>query len=86
MKIWTVYVRIFFAPMFHALFPADKCYVKKKLKTVTSFFIYCRLAYPSFKPLLKQVLKNPELNLDMRSVLLNLKDLCEYFIPQVTIA
>lgn len=57
--------------------------MKMKHTSITTLLTYVRLAYPSFKQYLMTSLNNPLLNVRQRSLLENLKGMCEFFIPVV---
>ena len=56
-----------------------------KLPAMTTYLSYIRLAYPSFRQQLLDLLGRGDLSVRQRTYLTNLRDLCEYFIPVVTV-
>ena len=76
----------FIGPWFHHLFPDRSFNVDYlKLPKATTYLTWIRLAYPSFRSKLNESLEKNDLNNRQKTLLTNLKDLCEYFIPVVRI-
>ena len=85
-KIMVVFGNDFIGPMFHQLFPTKEyAPTKMKLPAMTTYLSYIRLAYPSFRQQLLDLLGRGDLSVRQRTYLTNLRDLCEYFIPVVTV-
>ena len=85
-KIMVVFGKDFIGPMFHQLFPTKEyAPTKMKLPAMTTYLSYIRLAYPSFRQQLLDLLGRGDLSVRQRTYLTNLRDLCEYFIPVVTV-
>lgn len=84
-KIINVFARDFIAPFYHYLFPTNEFRNDKMSHShATTLLSYIRLAYPLFKDQLQaQVIKKDTLNVKQATLLQNLSDLCEYFIPVV---
>lgn len=84
-KIWSVFSVEFIAPLFHHLFPSKQFRVDKASHSqITTILSYIRLSYPSFKDKLDALMETSDMmTVRQRSLLQNLQDLCEYFIPVV---
>ena len=74
----------FIIPLFHHLFP-DKGFILDKIKhsALTTYITYIRIAYPKFRKELSVALKRLGLNTHQKTILTNLQDMCEFFIPVV---
>jgi hypothetical protein len=83
--VWKFACAHFLGPMFHALHPGSKLRASPKLITIASFFSWIRLAYPTFQKQLKRAIADPTVTINNLRHLKNLRTLCEYFIPTVSI-
>ena len=86
MVIWNHWASRVFAPLFHELIPDAKFMTKPKLVAVVHFFTYVRLAYPKFRKQLKDALNHCRVADTLTheySQLVDLRHLCEFFIPVV---
>ncbi len=84
-RIMSVFGVDFIGPLFHNLFPDRSFDVKKmSVPSATAILSYIRLSYPNVKPELDAAiaLGNRVHPADM-ILLVNLRDLFEYFIPTV---
>lgn len=82
--LFKVFSADFFAPYYHHLFPTQTFHIDKlSLSAVSTYTTYIRLAYPSFRKSLKDALAVPTLSFRQKTMLLNLKDICECYIPVV---
>ena len=85
-KILQVFACDFFGPLFHHLFPTRKFTPgKSSLSSNATILTYVRLAYPMFKTQLENAIATPTLNNRQRTLLQNLTDLCDVFIPVVSV-
>lgn len=85
-KIYCCYGNDVFAGLSQSLFPGNAfCVRPSYLTTIVSMFQYVRIAYPHFKSQLDGLINNESLNTPARNYVLNLRTLCEYFIPVVHI-
>ena len=85
-RLLIVFNLDFIAPFFHFLYPSKQFDVMKISHTsATTYLSYIRLAYPRFRNNLKTALDDPVLLPRQRAILQNLFDLCEFFIPVVSI-
>lgn len=84
-RIHDVFLPFFWAPAMHALAPRSPIFPKtKKLQKLISFFLQVMHSYPSFQTKLDNALNRNQLNTNQRNILLNLKDIFEYYIPSVS--
>ena len=84
LKIWQTFGQHFLAPLFHALFPGGRFYKNAKLAQVLNVLTIVRLSWSSWRPDLEALLKDKRLvSHPIHKHAQNLKDLCDYFIPQV---
>ena len=83
--IWSLGLLDYFGPIFHEICPRNLLKVKPPLRIITTFFLYLMMAYGEFKLELDAGCKDKRLALNVRTKLLNLQDLCEFFIPVVGI-
>ena len=82
--LFKEYAKTVFAGLHHSLFPTNIFFVKPSyLTNILLLFQYTRLAYPEFKGDLITALSKNDLSPAVRSYLLNLQSLCEFFIPVV---
>jgi hypothetical protein len=73
-------------PMFHHLFPNKEFSVAKmKLPALTTYLTFIRLAYPAFKEQLHTATGRADLTVRQQTVLQNMTDLVEFFIPVVSL-
>ena len=85
-KILQVFACDFFAPLFHHLFPERKFNPgSSSLSANATLLSYVRLAYPHFKAALDNALKVTTLDIQQRTILQNMFDMCNCFIPVVII-
>ena len=83
-KILEIFACDIFGPLFHHLFPIRKFTPgSSSLSSNTMLISLVRLAYPSFKDQLYELIDKPTLTHTQRILLQNVKDLCEFFIPVV---
>lgn len=85
-RILTVFGVDFIGPLFHNLFPDRSFDVKKmSVPAATAILSYIRLSYKSVKPELDAAISlGNSVNPTFMILLLNLRDLFEYFIPVVS--
>lgn len=83
-RVFTVFLSPFLAGAIHSIAPGNKIFTSPRLVEVLGMFLRLRFAYPSFKSLLLQSLQSQNVSDDSKSVLLNMKDLFEFFIPTVS--
>ena len=86
-RIMTVFAVDFIGPLFHTLFPDRQFSVKMmSVPSVTAILSYIRLSYPNVKPELDAaILRGSSVHPAQMILLLNLRDLFEYFIPTVSL-
>lgn len=83
-RVMEVFGKDFIGPMFHHMFSDKEYNVNKMSHTArVTYLSYIRLAYPLFKEALEEALLKRNLTTRQKTVLQNLSDLCEYFIPVV---
>jgi len=83
-RVFSVFLSPFLAGAMHSIAPGNKIFSSPRLVEILGLFLRLRFAYPSFKNLLSHSLQSPHVNDDCKSVLLNMKDLFEFFIPTVS--
>ena len=85
-RIMSVFSVDFIAPLFHNLFPDRSFDVKKmSVPAATAILSYIRLSYMSVKPDLDAAIGlGNSVNPTFMVLLMNLRDLFEYFIPVVS--
>ena len=83
-EIVKVFSSDFIAPWFHHLWP-DREFSGAKIShpANSTYLSYIRLAYPEFRVQLEEALARPALTDRQRTLLTNLTDLCQFFIPVV---
>ena len=86
-RIMSVFGVDFIGPLFHTLFPDRSFDVKKmSVPSATAILSYIRLSYPEVKDVLDEAIKLGNLlHPTQMTLLLNLRDLFEYFIPTVSL-
>jgi hypothetical protein len=85
-KIMQVFGKDIIGPMFHHLFPNKEFSVAKmKLPALTTYLTFIRLAYPAFKEQLHTATGRADLTVRQQTVLQNMTDLVEFFIPVVSL-
>ena len=86
-RIMSVFAVDFIAPLFHTLFPDRNFSVKMmSVPSCTAILSYIRLSYPKVKPELDAaILQGNTVHPKQMILLLNLRDLFEYFIPTVSL-
>lgn len=83
-QIIKVFSSDFIAQWYHHIWPDKKFHIDKvSHSSNTTYLSYIRLAYPMFRADLTAALARPQLDHRQRTLLTNLKDLCEFFIPVV---
>ena len=84
-RIMSVFAVDFIAPLFHTLFPDRQFNVKMmSVPSATAILSYIRLSYPKVKPELDAaILQGNRVHPSQMILVLNLRDLFEYFIPTV---
>lgn len=83
-RVMDVFGKDFIGPFFHHLFPDVNYSTEKMTHTARTIYLqYILLAYPSFKDRLNVALLRTDLTSPIVSLLTNLSDLCEYFLPVV---
>lgn len=83
--IIRMFKTLFIAPLFHFLHPGELFFQKPSFTQGTYLLSLIRLAYPSFKDNLRDIIKDQAVVFEMRVVAQNLFDLCEFFIPLVRV-
>jgi hypothetical protein len=83
-RVFTVFLSPFLAGALHAIAPGNKIFTSPRLVEILGLFLRLRFAYPSFKSLLQTCLESDRVSDEGKSVVLNLKDLMEFFIPVVS--
>jgi hypothetical protein len=81
--VWRAFQDDFIGPLFHTMFPNNPFPTTPRLIVCHRFFTLLRLAYPSFSNTVKLLLTKEGLAVKERNHLLNLQDMCEFFIPTV---
>lgn len=82
--IMKVFASDFIVPFIHYMFPTRTIKLDSMDHTNhVAYLTYIRLSYPRWKGELAAALARPMLNPRQRTLLTNMKDLCEYFIPVV---
>ena len=82
--IVKVFSNDFIMPLFHHLFPLRGFAINKVGHTALQTYLsYIRLSYPDFRGALNNALLRPGLRVSQRTLLTNLRDMCEFFIPVV---
>jgi hypothetical protein len=84
--IFRRYFYVLWAPLLHELQPRARIINTAKTNKLHCLFGFMRLAYPQFKDDLDQAIASLGSESSSSKVwLLNIRDLCEYFIPLVTL-
>jgi hypothetical protein len=86
-RILLVFGPDFIAPLFHRIFP-DREFAPRKMSvpSATAILSYIRLSYAAVKPDLDAAIKlGNAIRPNQMVLLLNLRDLFEYFIPTVSV-
>lgn len=81
--VWRMAAADFIAPLFHEFFPSSPFPWGPRLVLSTRIFSLIRLSYPSFRTELNAALAKEALTNIQRRHLVNLRALCEWFIPKV---
>lgn len=81
--VWRMAASDFIAPLFHQFFPNIPFPASPRLVLSTKIFSLIRLAYPSFREQLNNALQKEALSDIQKGHLVNLRSLCEWFIPKV---
>ena len=86
-QIVRVFSSDFIVPMFHHLFP-DNGFVVDKIShtSLVTYLTYIRLSYKNWRQDLANAIENRGMTQLQRTKLVNLRDLCEFFIPVVSIS
>lgn len=85
-KLWQLYAKEFFAPLFHAIDPNGWFFMKQKyLSKIVQLFTLIRLAYPRFRAALQEAIRDRHVTPASKQHLDNLHTLCEFLIPVVII-
>jgi len=83
-QIIKVFASDFIAPWFHHLWPEREfSHTKASHPANSTYLSYIRLAYPTFRGELERVMALDGHNLRQKTLLTNLNDLCQFFIPVV---
>ena len=83
MRVWQVYARVIWGPLWHKLFPKQKFRLHPKLKTASTFLSYVRLAYSSVSDEFKAAILSPAIVEEQKAHLKKIHLLCTYVIPKV---
>ena len=81
--IWRLYAADFIAPLFHMLFPNAKFPWSPRMILVSRIFSLIRLTYPSWRAELETALQKEGLDATQKAHMMNLRDLCQWWIPKV---
>ena len=83
--LFKVFSADFFAPYYHHLFPTQAFHVDKlSLSAASTYTTYLRLAYPTFRSSLAAAIRTPDINVRQKTMLQNLQDIFECYIPVVS--
>lgn len=82
--VWRMFAADFFAPLFHQFFPNTPFPWSPRLVLSTRIFSLVRLAYPTFRVVLDKVIQKEALTDIQKKQLLNLRAICQWFIPKVS--
>jgi hypothetical protein len=83
-KLFDVFFSFFFAPAIHFLSPNSPVFRKgMKLQKLIAFFLQVAHSYHLFKSKLQNAIQNKKLSTNQSNILLNLKDVFEFFLPAV---
>ena len=83
--LFKVFSADFFAPYYHHLFPTQAFHVDLlSLSAASTYTTYMRLAYPSFRSSLAAAIRTPALTFRQSTMLQNLQDIFECYIPVVS--
>lgn len=83
LEIWKYGARLFFAPLFHRMFPGQKFNIRPKHMFLTWILSLVRVAYGQFKDGIEDLMINVALDDKTYRYVENVRILCEYFIPVV---
>ena len=82
--VYDRFADCFIAGCFHSLFPGGIFKRKPQyLSTIVTIFTYIRLAYPTFRQQLDNALAREDVSDSSKQHLINMKSLCEFYIPAV---
>jgi hypothetical protein len=85
-SIWKAFANTIWAPLWHRLYPGAKFYAKTRSPQEPSMhFLYMMKVYHLFKEDLLAALADPGVSKDGRALLENIKFLCEFALPVVTL-
>lgn len=82
--VWRMTAADFMAPLFHHFFPNTLFPWNPRLVLSTRILSLIRLSYPTFRDELANALAKESLTDIQRVHLVNLRSLCEWFIPRVS--
>lgn len=82
-KVFQVFLLGYFGPLQHHLHPGFKLLPKPHLRTCTTYLLWMVTAYKGFKRELATAIAEPGMRGGKLNYLINLRDLCEFFIPTV---
>ena len=83
--IWRRFASTIMAPLFHNLFPTSQFFIKPTTLTqIVNLLTIIRMAYPDFREALLAAIDDVNIDRENRVMAVNLRDLCEFFIPVVT--
>ena len=83
--LFKVFAADFLAPYYHHLFPTQAFHVEKlSLSAASTYITYMRLAYPAFRAILVNAIRTPNLSSRQITLLQNLQDIFECYIPVVS--
>ncbi len=86
MLLWKRFGHTFLAPLFHILYPAGIFHTKSpRLTSILSLLSLVRLSYPKWRANLIEVMECDDVHRELKGHLRNLWDLCEFFIPTVSV-
>ena len=87
--VWQHWAQRIFGPLWNHLIPGANFMSKARLPSICTLLTYVRLAYPHFKRQLSSAIRTSRARVTDNEVvaftnLVDLKKLCEYFIPVVS--
>ena len=82
-RIWIKFFSDVFAPVFHVLFPKNKCFLKPKLQSVITMFIYISMAYKIQRQNILKILNKIDRESESFNLGQNFITLFEFLLPTV---
>ena len=83
--IWNRFLHVFWGPYQHYMSADSRVYKKPDLLRMQSYFAYILNAYPILRSSFHAVIESDRTDDVTKSILVNIVDLCEYYLPLVRV-